>query len=84
MLAQLVIFVLTAGRHMGNHLRIPDLKTAAAALAMVEIVGFPRQTASTTRFEIQSATNSMYVKTNYQTIYATDSGASLKQNFVRC
>lgn len=44
---------------------------------MVEIVGFPGQTAPTTRFEIEAAPTPMYMETNYLTISASDSGAVL-------
>ncbi len=37
-----------------------------AGLPTVEIVGFRGQTASTTKFEIQTAPTTIYVKTNYQ------------------
>ena len=51
---------------------------------MVETVGFRGQTASTTRFEIQTTSITIYVKTNYQPTGSTDSGAVLVQNLIRC
>ncbi len=46
-------------------------------MAIVEIVGFQGQTAPTTRFEIQTAPTTIYVKANYQPTGFTDSGAVL-------
>ena len=46
-------------------------------LPAIEIVGFREQTASTTRFEIQTASTIIYMKTNYQPTDLTDSGAIL-------
>ena len=57
--------------------RFQPTHRAIAGLAMVEIVGFRGQTAPTTRIEIKTAPTTTYMKTNYLTISATDSGAVL-------
>ena len=52
---------------------ISETQTGDAGMAIVEIVDFQGQTASTTYFEIQTASTIIYMKINYQPTDSTDS-----------